>query len=403
VLLVEKGGAVFHWTEAGGAANIGTVPNLYGDTDEEFGLVAIAADPAFAENGSVFLMFNTTVDAKPVQRVSRLHYDGQALDFATLQTLLEYPVDPNCCHTGGGLEFNSDGVLFIATGDNTMPWSDDGYAPIDNRPDRVGFDARRSAGNTNDLRGKILRIRPTADGYDIPEGNLFANAEEGRPEIYVMGARNPYTITLDGDVLYYGDVGPDGREEGARGPRGYDEINRVTAAGNFGWPLVIADNKPYHAYNYETNEVGEVFDLAGPTNDSPRNTGAQVLPPAQPALIYYPYDVSEQWPMLGEGGRNALVAGVYHRPRGAPDRAFPRYYEDKLFIADFMRRWIMVATIDRAGEVTAIEPFAPQIELAAPLDFEFGPDGALYFVEYGQQWFQANPDSSLSRIEFRRD
>ena len=56
----------------------------------------------------------------------------------------------------------------------------------------------RTAANTNDLRGKILRIRVKDDGsYEIPEGNLFApGTAKTRPEIYVMGDRNPYRISV---------------------------------------------------------------------------------------------------------------------------------------------------------------------------------------------------------------
>ena len=70
---------------------------------------------------------------------------------------------------------------------------------------RKVYDAQRSAGNPNDLRGKILRIHPEADGsYTIPEGNLFPKGTAGtRPEIYVMGCRNPYRISVDQRTSYF--------------------------------------------------------------------------------------------------------------------------------------------------------------------------------------------------------
>ncbi|MEJ0061291.1 MAG: PQQ-dependent sugar dehydrogenase [Terricaulis sp.] len=409
VLFVEKAGKIYHWTEAGGAAEIGVLTNVFASarTDEgnEFGLVAITADPAFAENGFIYVMYDTKPADRPVQRIARFHLDGARLDMSSETVVLEYPVEDNCCHTGGGMEFGRDGLLYVSTGDNTNPWSDDGYGPMDARPGRERYDALRSAGNTNDLRGKILRLRVTpAGGYEIPEGNLFAQAAQGRPEIYVMGARNPYTLSIDPETnaVYFGDVGPDANDDSAeRGSRGYDEINRITGPANTGWPLFIGDNQPYHAHDYATNTNGPAFDPAHPVNASPRNTGARELPPAQPALIFYPYAQSDRFPMLGEGGRNALVAGVYRRtPQVEESRALPRYYDGKLFIGDFMRHWMMAVTLDDAGAVANIEPFAPGVELAAPLDMEFGPDGALYVIEYGSEWFKANPDSALSRIEY---
>ena len=73
------------------------------------------------------------------------------------------------------------------------------------------------AGNTNDLRGKILRIHPEDDGtYTIPEGNLFPKGtEKTRPEIYVMGDRNPWRISIDSKTgyIYWGEVGPDASED----------------------------------------------------------------------------------------------------------------------------------------------------------------------------------------------
>src|SRR5690606_5368182 len=107
----------------------------------------------------------------------------------------------------------------------------DGYTPIDERPGRGPFDAQKSSGNTHDLRGKILRIKVNEDGsYRIPEGNLFPkDGSEGRPEIYVMGARNPFRISIDPktNFLYWGDVGPDSGKDGIQGSKSYDEWNQA--------------------------------------------------------------------------------------------------------------------------------------------------------------------------------
>ena len=90
------------------------------------------------------------------------------------------------------------------------------------------FDARRSALNTNDLRGKVLRIKVDEDGsYEPVEGNLFDGTEGGggktRPEIYAMGFRNPFRIQVDSDdVAYVTDYSPDSRVPGPfRGPAGH--------------------------------------------------------------------------------------------------------------------------------------------------------------------------------------
>ena len=115
---------------------------------------------------------------------------------------------------GGDIVFDSAGNLLLSTGDDTNPFSSDGYTPIDERPDvNPAFDAQRSAGNTNDLRGKILRITPKdGGGYTIPDGNLFEpGTARTRPEIFAMGLRNPFRIELDPqtDALYVADYSPD--------------------------------------------------------------------------------------------------------------------------------------------------------------------------------------------------
>src|SRR5690606_11879968 len=120
------------------------------------------------------------------------------LEFASEQILLRYDVDMNCCHAAGDMDFDSEGNLFIATGDNTDPFESNGYTPIDERAGRRIYDAQRTSANTDDLRGKILRIKPDGDGsYSVPEGNLFTPDSLHRAEIYTMGHRNPFRIHVD--------------------------------------------------------------------------------------------------------------------------------------------------------------------------------------------------------------
>ena len=161
------------------------------------------------------------------------------------------------------------------------------YAPIDERDGRSPWDAQKSSANTNDLRGKILRIHPEADGtYTIPDGNLFPKGTpKTRPEIYTMGHRNPYRISVDKHTgnVYWGDVGPDaGTDSAGVGPMAEDEYNVARQPGNFGWPYFVADNKAYNELNFATNQSGPKFDPAQPVNKSPNNTGLQSLPPPSP-------------------------------------------------------------------------------------------------------------------------
>ena len=91
------------------------------------------------------------------------------------------------CHEGGSLAFGNNRQLFISTGDNTNPFASNGSAPINEKPGQKFYDAQRSAGNSNDLRGSILRITINKDAsYSIPAGNLYPLGQaKTRPEIYI--------------------------------------------------------------------------------------------------------------------------------------------------------------------------------------------------------------------------
>ncbi|MDB4883012.1 MAG: hypothetical protein JWL95_1778 [Gemmatimonadetes bacterium] len=370
------------------------------NNDDENGLIGLALDPGFDTNHWLYL--NYSVPTGGHHRLARFTLDGDSL--RDEKTLLEVRYDKGCCHTGGSIAFDRDGHLFVSYGDNTNPFTAGDYAPIEPTPGKSLADALRSAGNTNDLRGKILRITPTADGkYTIPAGNLFATAAEGRPEIYVMGDRNPYRISVDKHTgfLYWGEIGPDAQRDSVYGSRGYDEVNQARRAGNFGWPMFVADNRPYRHYNFTTGELFEFFDPAHPVNSSPNNTGAKVLPPAQPAMIYYPYLPTEKFPLVGEGGRSAMAGPVYHYDDypGSAVR-LPEYYDKKFIHYDWMRGWMMATTLSPAGDYVGMEKFLGHLSFDHPSDVELGPDGSLYVLEYGTYWNSKNKNARLSRITY---
>ena len=375
----------------------------------EDGLQGIAIDTKYGkENHWIYVYYSPPCD-NPNQFLSRFVFKNDSLHWSSERVMLEVKVQrETCCHSGGSVEFGPDGLLYLSTGDNTSSKESDGYTPTDERPGRGPFDAQKSSGNMNDLRGKILRIKPEADGtYSIPEGNLFpADGSGGRPEIYTMGCRNPFRISIDArtNFLYWGDVGPDVGQDGRYGPQSYDEWNQARSAGNYGWPYFVADNKAYPDRNFETDEVGAEQDPTAPVNDSPNNTGGKKLPPARPAWIWYPYGESEEFPLLGTGSRSSMAGPVYYRDNLMPltTTAFPEYYEGKLFIYEWARSWIKVLTLNEEGRLIKMEPFMPETPFVKPIEMEFGPDGALYVLEYGRQYFMNNPEAKLSRIEFAK-
>jgi cytochrome c len=380
----------------------------------EEGLLGICKDPNFAKNNWVYIYYSPADTS--VNRLSRFTLKNDTIDMASEKIILQfYSQREICCHTGGSVAFGPGGLLYLSTGDNTTPFDEPhqpfvshGFAPLDQRAGHEHYDDERSAANSNDLRGKIIRLKIKEDGtYDIPGGNLFPeNEPKTRPEIYIMGDRNPYRISVDqkNSFLYWGEVGPDAAKDSfdTRGPRGYDEINQAREAGFFGWPFFVGNNYPYHSYNYETGKPGPAFDPAKPINNSPNNTGIKELPSAQPAFIWYPYDSIGLFPELGSGGRTAMAGPVFYSDLYPDSTRLPGYYDGKLFIYEWSRNFIKAVTMRPNGDFYKMEPFIDSIKLAAPIDMEMGPDGRLYILEYGTGWFHKNPDSGLSRIDFTK-
>ncbi|MFI0805926.1 PQQ-dependent sugar dehydrogenase [Streptomyces echinatus] len=409
-------------TDAAGNTRVAGKLDVYSHDEE--GLQGVGVDPDFAQNRFIYLYYapplntpagdapetGTAADFAPfdgVNRLSRfvLNTDG-TLDKASEKKILDVSTTRGlCCHVGGDIDFDADGNLYLSTGDDSNPFQSDGYSPLDERADRnPGFDAQRTAGNTNDLRGKILRIKVNADGsYSIPDGNLFApGTAKTQPEIYAMGFRNPFRFSVDKEtgILYVGDYGPDaGAANPGRGPAGQVEFARVTKPGNFGWPYCTGANDPYVDYDFATKTSGATFDCSAPKNDSPHNTGLTDLPPAQPAWI--PYN-GPSVPEFGDGSESPMGGPVYHYdPALDSPVKFPEAYDGDFFAGEFGRRWIKRISSDADGKVQSIKdvPWSG----TQVMDMAFGPDGALYVLDYGTSWFGGDDNSGLFRIENATD
>lgn len=416
ILLVQRRGEIMLYKEKTKSISQVGFLNAYFQTsvpgaNAEEGILGIAADPAFKENNFVYIFYSPKDTS--VNRLSRFKFVNDKLDISSEKIVLQfYSQREICCHTGGSIAFGPDGLLYLSAGDNATPFDvpkqkfvNKGYGPMDNRPGLEQYDASRSSGNSNDLRGKIMRIRVKADAsYEIPEGNLFPpNTPGTRPEIYVMGNRNPYRISIDKKTgfLYWGEVGPDANADSPdRGPRGYDEVNQARKAGFFGWPFFVGNNYAYRQYDYTNGTSGEAFDPAKALNNSPNNTGLKILPPVSPAFIWYPYAVSKEFPQVGTGGRNAMAGPVYHSELYPAETRYPDYYNNKLFIYDWIRGWIKAVTMKPNGDYDNMEAFMPATAFASPIDMEMGPDGRIYILEYGKGWFTKNPDAAIARIDF---
>lgn len=386
------------------------------------GLIGITLDPDFDTNRWMYLYYSPPIEGEPIYfYLSRFTLSkDDAIDLASEKILLKVPVQINSgAHHGGSLAFDKDRNLILSTGDGTTPFPSNGYAPLDERsdPKHYPMDAQRSAANTNDFKGKILKIHPEKDGtYTIPKGNLFplsvgaAAVAEGQrvrqtlPEIYAMGCRNPYRIAINPKTgtIYWGEIGPDAGEDSTRGPRGYDEFNQAKKPGNFGWPYFVGNNYAYSEWDFETSKPGPNYDPKKPINNSPNNTGMKELPPATPPMIWYPYALSPDFPELGTGGRSAMAGEFYtFNETSNAKTKIPKYYNGALFVFDWMRNWMLAIRFDKDENYVRSEPFMPtKGDFRRPIDLAFSKDGIMYVLEYGSVYGADNTDARLVKIEY---
>lgn len=180
-------------------------------SSSENGLVSMALDPGFATNGYAYFVYTAPPagTGRYIARISRFHWTGSAFDAASELMILEVP-QPDVTHSVNHVAFGPDGMLYVSLGDQR----------------RTDVNAQ----SLTTLPGKLLRLDVSAaqpsERYRIPADNPFV--EEGLGEIFALGFRNPWRFTIDpvdGEILL-GDVGQDRREE----------VDRVVAGGNYGWP-----------------------------------------------------------------------------------------------------------------------------------------------------------------------
>lgn len=104
---------------------------------EEDGLMGLAIDPNYAKNNWIYLYYSS-VGNEAVNTLSRFVFRGDSLDRASEKVILQVAVQrQECCHTGGCIEFDAEGNLYLSTGDNSNPFKSEGYSPSDERRGRI--------------------------------------------------------------------------------------------------------------------------------------------------------------------------------------------------------------------------------------------------------------------------
>jgi cytochrome c len=354
-------------------------------SDRSEGLLGIALDPGFRNNGWIYLYFAI----KNNWRVARFTLQGSALNRSTEKAILRFSASSYSQHMGGALRFDWDGNLWITVGDNgggTTPGSASAANPF-------------QAANTNSYFGKILRIKPRAfpdnqtpapgvgSTYDVPSGNLFPQGTaKTLPEIYVMGSRNPYTLDFDPvrKAVTWGDVGPDNYPGASDSSQWTEEHNFTTQPGNFGWP--------YWAGNQTSLQSGGGTPQ-NPVNNRTDNTGLNNLPPARPPIHRYV--------------KNCAVTGpvYYYDAASSSTVKFPPHFHGAWIFGDFNNEWIDAVTLNPSatgflGRMRVVNVSSSGSQLNALLELQMGPDGALYVLNYaGYRTFTSA--TGILRVEYR--
>ena len=147
-------------------------------------------------------------------------------------------------HNGGQIERGPDGLLYVGLGDGGS-----------------SGDPLNAGQDPTTLLGSILRIDPEDPGgeagYGIPADNPFADGEQGRPEVWLYGVRNPWRFSFDqanGD-LWIGDVGQNAVEEVTHLPATGGPAGR---GANLGWRLMEGD-QPFDGDGPPPGHVGPIY------------------------------------------------------------------------------------------------------------------------------------------------
>ncbi|MGV0853356.1 PQQ-dependent sugar dehydrogenase [Mycolicibacterium phlei] len=301
IFITEKAGAIKIFDpETGAVTTLTNLPTV--TADGERGLVGIEVDPQFWTTGAegYHTIYVAYTGADNYDRLSKLRLTPGTLELAEEVELLVSTELGNNFHHGGELQFDPQGqYLYWAVGDNTFG---------DNAQD------------LSNIHGKILRLDRNGEA---PPDNPFYNTPGAVKQIYAIGLRNPFrfTFTPNGKLLV-GDVGE----------ANWEELNVVTAGGNYGWPS-------------EEGDCG----------------GCEYVNP----IYAYPHSA----PPVNAGSITSVL--VY------TGTTLPDQYRNKVYIADYSLGWIKELTFDQEfTSLISVRYF--DNNAGTPVKLDQGPDGNIY-------------------------
>jgi glucose/arabinose dehydrogenase len=322
------------WIVQPGANQPDPTPALQLETTRlsgEQGLMDIAIDPAFTQNQYVYVFYtNGRTTGSNRNRVSRFTMQGDIILPASEIILWRDLVSAEAEHHGGALAFGLDGKLYITVGDQ---FNSDEAQQLDS------------------YHGKVLRIN--RDGSIPPNNPFYDGAGPNLDEIWALGLRNPYRMSIDPVTgrMFIGDVG------GNDNNTSMEEVNIGAPGANYGWPFCEGNCAQ-----------------AGMTD---------------PLFSY------------SHNGRDACVTGgfVY---RGTQ---FPSQYYGSYFFGDYVQNWIKRLVLGTNGNLIDVLEFEPPNgtkdgPYGDPVKLVQGPDGSIYYVDLGFNDSHEPNEAAIRRIRY---
>ncbi len=209
---------------------------------QELGLVSVAVDPLFAENGFVYIYFTERDEENGSRTVFGRLRDAGGRGTA-LKRLLTIDLAAERRHIAGGIAFDGEDAILLGVGDHERP----------DLPPRI-----------DSLAGKVLRI--DRDGIALPD-NPFAGRSDADPRVYAYGLRNPFGVAVD-QITGRAFITENRNVVG-------DAVYELEVGADYGWPASqIAANEPLVVYDVPMGMAGLIV------------YGGDALPPFTGDLFY---------------------------------------------------------------------------------------------------------------------
>lgn len=360
VYFIQKQGPVKRYVgKTGTVQELGTITTDF--SQNEYGLVGIAAAKDFLEKPYLYFQYAASGGTTRISRF-KMNADLSKLDLTSEKILISIPRESVTWHTAGAMQFDDYGDLWMAIGDNQQ--------------------TDKGPGNTADLRGGISRIHPddaAPNGYTIPKGNFaeffkskgagYSDTSIVKPQIYVKGTRNAYTMFVDPVRRWvgWGDVGPDQGKIS-------EEYNLVKEPVFAGWPYYAGEEDMTGLTAY--GNAGAI--KAGSTKAAPVNgagLGIKTLPAVTDPIFARNQGCAMVGPIFRYDGTNTYAG------------QFPPQMNRKWLIGGCDGYGWHLITLNDAGtsftkNETIWSTLSPKVTTL--VDAKQGPDGAVYFVDYGK-------------------